>query len=230
MTALKTQAIQTALTGNWEEAIALNQAILEENPDDIDAINRLAFAYGSLGDIKEAKNLYQKVLSLDMHNPIATRNLRRFNGNINIKTFPSTPVSLSNLFIEEPGKTKVVELINITDKKTLNHVRSGEKIELVIKRMKIFVYDNQKQFIGMLPDDLSRRLTKFMEIGNVYEAYIKHMDNNKVTVFIREIKRVNRLKNQPSFIAPTSPEKTKISIKTFIDEERQALPEPEEDL
>lgn len=63
MTALKNQAIQTALIGDWNKAIALNQAILEENSADIDALNRLAFAYGSLGNSKQAKNLYQQVLS-----------------------------------------------------------------------------------------------------------------------------------------------------------------------
>ena len=34
MTPLKAQAIQTALTGDWETAINLNQNILQEEPED----------------------------------------------------------------------------------------------------------------------------------------------------------------------------------------------------
>ncbi len=218
MTALKNQAIQTALNGNWKEAISLNQAILEENPEDVDALNRLAYAFSSLGDLKQAKNLYQKVLTMDAHNPIATRNVKRLNGNGNLKSNQGIALSLSNLFIEEPGKTKIVELINIADKKTVTQLRCGEKIDLNVKRMRIFVYDNQKQFIGMLPDDLSRRLIKFIEAGNEYEAYVKDLDNNRVVVFIHEVKRANRFKNQSSFL---SPEKTKLRVKSF-DEEKSS--------
>jgi len=212
MTALKTQAIQTALIGDWQQAITLNQTILEENAEDIDALNRLAYAFGSIGDMKQAKSLYQKVLGLDMHNPIATRNLKRLTSNGGLKSNSGIALSLSNLFIEESGKTKVVELMNVADKKTLSQLRCGEKIDLNTKRMKIFVYDSQKQFIGMLPDDLSKRLIKFIEAGNEYEAYIKDLDNNKVVVFIHEVKRASKLKDQPSFL---SSEKSKLSVKSY---------------
>jgi Flp pilus assembly protein TadD len=77
MLTLKTQAIQTALIGDWQRAIDLNQLILQEDPDDIDTLNRLAFAFLSLGNPNDAKTLYEKVLTLDMQNPIATRNLKR---------------------------------------------------------------------------------------------------------------------------------------------------------
>ena len=66
--------------------------------------------------------------------------------------------------------------------------------------MKIFVLDQDKQFIGMLPDDIGRRLIRFMSSGNQYEAYVKSVDNNKVTIFARETKRTAKFKNQPSFL------------------------------
>ncbi len=197
MPTIKTQAIQTALTGDWQTAINLNQEILQEEPDDIDTLNRLAFAFLSSGNPKEAKNLYEKVLSLDMQNPIAIRNLKRLND----FTVKRTPVLINNLFIEEPGKTKVMDLINIADKKIITHLRSGEKLDLRIKRSKIFAYDLESQFIGMLPDDLCQRLIKFIDAGNEYDAYVRTVDSNKVSIFIREIKRVKKFKNQPSFVS-----------------------------
>lgn len=202
---LKTQAIQTALTGDWQQAINLNQLILQEEPEDIDTLNRLAFAFLSIGNPKDAKNLYEKVLVLDMQNPIAIRNLKRLY-DVNSKKI----ITINNLFIEEPGKTKVMDLINIADKKVITHLRSGEKLDLRIKRSRIFAYDMDNQFIGMLPDDTCQRLIKFMEAGNEYEAYVRTVDSNKVSIFIREIKRVKKFKNQPSFVSAS--DKVKLSF------------------
>lgn len=210
MIPLKTQAIQTALTGDWANAITLNNSILEENPGDIDTLNRLAFAHSSMGNVKEAKAIYQQVLQLDTQNPIALRNLKRLAGNSSTISAKAINTShISSLFIEEPGKTKVIELLNVADKKVISPLRSGEEMTLSIKRMKVFVLDEQKQFIGMLPDDIGRRLILFMNGGNEYEAYIKSVDNNKVIIFAREIKRISKFKDQPSF-TPTA-DKTKLS-------------------
>lgn len=211
MTPLKAQAIQTALMGDWQNAILLNQSILEESPEDIDTLNRLAFAYASKGDIKEAKDTYQKVLSLDNQNPIALRNMKKLSGSANNShNHQGIPQgNISTLFIEEPGKTKVIELINIADKKVITPLRTGEKVSLTTKRMKIFVYDHAKNYIGMLPDDIGRRLIRFIEGGNEYDACIKSVDSNRVIIFAREVKKAPEFETQPSF--PSS-EKSKLHI------------------
>lgn len=205
---LKSQAIQTALVGDWENAVAFNKLILQKEPDDIDTLNRLAFAFLSQGNIKDAKTLYQKVLSLDMKNPIASRNLKRLN-DVNTKKIN---FQLNNLFIEEPGKTKIIELINIADKKIITQLRSGEKLTLCIKRMKIFALDQNNQYIGMLPDDLCQRLIKFINGGNKYEAYTRTAESNKITIFIRESKRVKKYYKQPSF--PSKETTKKLSLES----------------
>ncbi len=205
MTLLKSQAIQTALAGDWGKAIDLNKLILEEDLEDIDTLNRLAFAFLSQGNIKEAKSIYHKVLALDMKNPIALRNIKRLSDSNNKKA----NFQLNNLFIEEPGKTKIIKLINVADKKIVTHLRSGEKLKLCIKRMKIFALDQNDQYIGMLPDDLCKRLIKFIHGGNQYEAYTRTAESNKISIFIRELKRVKRFINQSSF---AHAEKVKLSI------------------
>ncbi len=208
MIPLKTQAIQTALQGDWNAAVTLNQMLLEEDPNDIDAMNRLAFAKASLGSLKDAKAIYQKVLMIDGTNPIALKNLQRLNGS---STKPLTTIHVNNVFIEEPGKTKVIELINIADKKVIAPLRNGEYLSLAVKRMKIFVHDSQKQYIGMLPDDIGNRLIKFIDGGNQYEAYVKTVTSSKVIILIKEVKRAARFKNQPSFL---SIEKSKLTFDT----------------
>jgi len=214
MTALKSQAIQTALVGDWNNAIILNQQILDANSDDIDALNRLAFAYLSLGQSKKAKSLYEKVLSLDAKNPIAIRNLKRLSDTKTNKV----SIQLNNLFIEEPGKTKVIELLNIADKKIITRLRFGEMLELKIKRNKIFALDSENQYIGMLPDDICQRLIKFINAGNVYDSYVRTVENNKICILVREIKRIKKFKDQPSFV---STEKTKLSFKNIKEDNQE---------
>jgi tetratricopeptide (TPR) repeat protein len=200
MVPLKTQAIQTALLGDWETAIQLNEELIKEDPKDIETLNRLAFAYSVVGKIKEARSTYQKVLDLDPLNSIAQRGLKKL---IKSPATIQTPTigKITNIFLEETGKTKVVELINTADAKQTSHLRTGESVILSIKRLKIFILDQQHQYIGMLPDNIGKRLIKFMNGGNTYEAYIKSVVHNKVCIFMREVKRATRFKNQPSFVA-----------------------------
>lgn len=205
----KAQAIQTALHGDWTNAILLNLELLKEDPSDIDTLNRLAFAYASTGDIPKAKELYTTVLQLDVQNPIATKNLRRLSNNSEHKLPTSSPIIMNNIFIEESGKTKVIELLNIADKKILMNLYSGEHLTLSVKRSKIFVLDSSNQYLGMLPDDISKRLIEFIAGGNTYDAYIKTVSSSRVVVFVRETKRSKKFMDQPSF---AQSEKTKLVV------------------
>ncbi len=198
ITLLKAQAIQIALTGNWEMAIAINQEILKETPEDIDALNRLAFAYSIIGKSKLAKEAYQKVLAIDSCNPIALKNLKKLGESTTKKMVVSQ--LMSTMFLEESGKTKIVSLINTAQPKILRTLQIGQMLNLSIKRLKIFVIDGQGQFIGMLPDDIGTRLIKFLDGGNEYETCIKAVEDHKVVVFMREMKRANKFKNLPSFL------------------------------
>ncbi len=195
---LKNQAIQTALNGKWQEAIDLNKSLIREDPEDIDALNRLALAYSITGKIKEAKSAYQKVIKIDPLNPIALRNIKKFKENNFILPSANSTTQISNIFLEEPGKTKVVELINMSQPKILETLRTGQSLELSIKRLKIFVSEG-KQYIGVLPDDVARRLIKFINAGSRYDAYVKFSNPHRVAVFLKEIKKSARYKDQPSF-------------------------------
>ena len=199
---LKNQAIQTALEGNWQEAILINKSLIHENPEDVDALNRLALAYTIIGKLKEAKSTYQKVLTLDPLHPIALRNLKRLKDKSLNLTGGKTNSCINNKFLEEPGKTKVVELVNIAQPTIVEALRTGQSLDLSIKRLKIFALE-EEQYIGVLPDDIAKRLIKFMKNGCKYEAYVKSANQHKVTIFIKEIKKTSRYKDQPSFTTLT---------------------------
>ncbi len=201
MLALKNQAIQTALLGDWDTAIILNQELLKENPEDIETLNRLAFAYIILGKTKDAKTTYQKVLRLDNQNPIALKNLKRLSLVDKKNAVSLSSRTVDSMFLEENGKTKIIDLINIAEPKVISRLCTGELLLLRVKRLKIFVLDEKTKYIGMLPDNIGKRLIKFLKGGNQYRACVKAADNHKVAIFIKETKRVSRFKNQPSFIS-----------------------------
>lgn len=195
---LKKQAIQTALNGNWQNAIFLNKDLIKENPEDIDALNRLALAYAITGKINLAKTTYLKVVKIDPLNSIALRNLKKIKDKI-LKANSNSNYYINNKFLEEPGKTKVIELVNIAQPKIIEQLRTGQSLNLSIKRLKIFILED-KQYIGVLPDDIGKRLIKFIKGGCQYEAYTKSASAHKVTIFIKELKKSSRYRNQPSFI------------------------------
>ncbi len=199
MISAKNQAIQTALQGNWKNATSLNKSLLSANPNDIGALNRLAFAFTLLDKIKEAKATYRKVLKLDSVNPIALRNLKRLKEEPNRKKLNGFSGVYSKSFIETPGKTKIVELVNVAQPKIVSGLITGQVLNLIVKRLKVFI-ENQEQYVGVLPDDVGKRLIKFIKGGNIYEAYVKSTNNNRVVVFLREVKMAPRFKNQPSFL------------------------------
>jgi hypothetical protein len=155
-----------------------------------------------MGKQKEAKSTYQKVLVLDPLNPITLRNLKRLKDKGLNLSGGKTNSCIHNKFLEEPGKTKVVELVNIAQPTVVEALRTGQSLELSIKRLKIFALEEER-YIGVLPDDISKRLIKFIKNGCKYEAYVKSANQHKVTIFIKEIKKTSRYKDQPSFTTLT---------------------------
>lgn len=201
------QAIKATLAGDWNEAISLNKSLLDEDPNDVAALNRIGLAYMILGKSKNARDSYQKVLSIDPLNSIAIKNLKKLKSDS--KDGEVLSIQVNNIFLEETGKTKVVELVNVAQAEILTTLRTGQSVDLAAKRLKIHISQGKK-YIGALPDDIGSRLTKLIGGGNIYEAYVKSSSNQGVTIFIREIKKANKYKDQPSFIQTLE---TKLHIK-----------------
>ncbi|TXG75722.1 tetratricopeptide repeat protein [Candidatus Dojkabacteria bacterium] len=208
------QAIKATLAGDWDEAINLNKSLLDENPNDVAALNRIALAYMILGKNKNAKDSYQKVLSIDPLNSIAMKNLRKIKSDT--KNGDVITIQVNNTFLEETGKTKVVELVNVAQSEILSSLRTGQSVELSAKRLKVHVAQGKK-YIGALPDDIGSRLTKLIAGGNTYEAFIKSASSQEASIFIREVKRSSKFKDQASFVQ-VSEAKLKIKKRSKADQ------------
>lgn len=193
------QAIAATLSGDWENAIELNKQLLEHHPEDVEALNRMGLAYTVTGDVKNAKKSYEKVLEIDSLNSIALKNLKKLENDNNNHDSSPTIIQVNNIFIEETGKTKVVELINLAQAEILMSLKTGQSVDMSVKRLKIFIHQG-KNYIGVLPDDIGNRLIKFIKGGNTYEAFVKSATHQNVSIFIRELKKSSRYKDQPSFL------------------------------
>jgi tetratricopeptide (TPR) repeat protein len=197
-TNIKNQAIKMALSGDWSSAIELNKTLLEENPKDIESLNRLALAFTITGKLDDAQKMYDKVFEIDPLNPIALKNSRRLKDKSGLPE-NTNDFQINSNFLEETGKTKIIELVNLAQSSVIQTLRVGQCVGLSIKRSKIFVIEGEKQYIGVLPDDIGGRLIKFIKSGNKYDACVKSTTGNKVFVFIKETKRASKFKNHPSF-------------------------------
>lgn len=199
---LKDQAIKSALNQDWETAIDLNLEILIDNENDIATLNRLGFAYLQNGNFQEATQAYQKVVSIDKFNPIATKALKKLSQNP--QKPHSRPKAVNTCFIEEPGKTKTVQLVRLGNANTINHLSVGEPVNLHYKKRRITIETEDKQIVGCLPDDLSFKLGRLLSLGYTYQAFVKSTDPQRICVFIKETSRAEAGQNLPSFSSSAS--------------------------
>jgi lipopolysaccharide biosynthesis protein len=198
-------AISAALAQDWKEAIRVNLAILKSNRSDLEALCRLAFAYLKTGQLLAAKRTYQKVLSSDKYNQIATKNLKKITS-LKKKDIANEATSYMSpmIFLEEPGKTKIVECVHVAPSHILSTLSAGQEVFLKQKQHGIEVRTSSCTYVAALPDDMSFKLNRMMSGGNTYQAIVKGVDKTSVKVMLRELKRGKRFASQPSFTSTTS--------------------------
>lgn len=192
------QAITMALCGKWKEALLLNKEVLRLTPDDTDALNRLAKAHFELGEVEMAKKYAKKCLSLQPTNQIARKSLERWSGLKAGGTSTSSPTK-PEAFLEEPGRTKVTTLLNLSSQDAILLLNPAEELKITISGHRVCLGNTGGKHIGVLPDDLSARLKLFIKKGNEYQIFVKSAKKNEVKVFIRETKRCQELVDTPTF-------------------------------
>lgn len=194
------EAIQAATQGAWKKAIEFNQKILKLEPQNIPALNRLARAFLEAGNLATTEKIYQKVLKIDQYNPIALKNLKRLTGkNKQTSSAKEKKPVLAEVFLEEPRKTKIVRLVRLTSAQRLAEIDSGDEVKLVPKKRLVGIISENEIYLGCLPEDLSQRLTTFINGGNRYRAFVKTVERNLLEILIKETHRSSRFKNRPSF-------------------------------
>ena len=185
---LAQKSIQAALSGDWDEAIKLNSKILLDDPTNVDALNRTAKAYAEQGDIKKAKTTSAKVLKIDPTNSIAKRCVDKWkeltgkNGN-HSPSSKLNPIS----FIEEPGKTKIIDLINLGSTPNIASLDCGDIVKIIAHPHRVSVVTIDDKYIGRFPDNIAFRYANLIRAGSSFEALVKSSDGKQVQILVREI-------------------------------------------
>ncbi len=215
---LEEKAIDAALHSAWKDAIQINKKILTFDKKNLAAFLRLGFAQIQSGNFREAKKYYQKTLKIQPSNLMAKENLDRLRILLSKgqkKTKKSQIVLDPNLFLEIPGKTKTIILVNLGQKNILASLSVGQQIYLKAKKRKVEVRTKAEDYIGSLPDDISRRLLLFLKAGSEYSVFIKEASLNRVMVFIREEKKGKKVSHYLSF-----PQNSQSNIKQMVHEDK----------
>lgn len=199
---LENQAVNAAINFNWQLAIDLNKKIIKLDKKNLAALLRLGFAFIQLQKFDEALKYYQKALKIQPNNNVAKENLERIKV-LQSKTSKKSKKSAiyldPNLFLEVSGKTKSVALVNLGQKNILAQQTVGQEAFLKFKKRKVEVRTKENEYIGSLPDDLSRRLLVFLKAKSKYRVFIKESSLSRVTVFIREEKKGKKVQQYLSF-------------------------------
>ncbi len=179
------QSIQAAATGDWTTAKSTNEQILEIEPNNIGALNRLGYALIQLSNPRLAKQTYEKVLTFERFNPIALKYLQLLKSKI---TPQSVSASDAGDFIEEPGKTRSTGLQKLADPAVLQSISTATKCALVVKNHRVNVITaGNNTYLGCLSDDLAFRLQKMIAAGNEYSVFVQSTTKKSCQVFLKEI-------------------------------------------
>lgn len=242
------EAIAFANRGDWTNAAEANTTILYEglNATDIDSLsdpeheptvgdlvakstdtetlNRLAKAQYELGNIEFARQIYQRVLSVNENNQIAKRMLSLLD---HTETRASKPRTFADMrtFVVETGKSTITTMH--IDQAVAIALVPGEIVEMRIEghnRAKeipaeahaIDIYDAGNTLLGRLEPRLAQRIINFMRQGNQYIAVVWRVSEHyhMIDLVIRESYRNPDLTGSVSFPGKLN------------DEEKSALIDP----
>jgi hypothetical protein len=194
-------AISLAMQSRWQEAVTVNQSIIDLFPTDIDAYNRLGRAFMELGEFAKAKAAYSQGLKLDPNNAIAQKNLQRLAllSASRVKVKEEHREVSPDLFIGEMGKAGVVNLQNLAPAKVLARMAAGNQVYLKVKGQQLIVGNEKEEYLGMVEPPHGFRLARLIDGGNKYAAAIVNIDNSTVRVIIREVFQHPSQIGRPSF-------------------------------
>jgi len=182
------EAIALAMQSRWQEAVTVNQSIIDLFPTDIDAYNRLGRAHMELGEFAKAKDAYKRTIKLDPYNSIAQRNLQRLSllPNSKVKIKEERREASPDLFIGEMGKAGVVNLRELAPKEVLAKMAAGNQVYLKLRGPQLVVENEQGEYLGLVEPPHGFRLARLIEGGNKYAVAIVNIDHNNIRVIIRE--------------------------------------------
>ncbi len=230
------QAIRLAMQSRWEEAISVNESILETTQQrDSDAFNRLGRALMALGRFKQAREAYGNALRLDPTNQIAKKNLTALEKKAETESDGAAPPLDKvdpKLFVEETGKTGVT-ILQRPRKEALTRMTAGERVYLKQSGNQLLAENSAGEVIGQIEPRIALRLIRFMKAGNEYAAAISQLGNDTARIIIKETfqhpSQVGKLSFPPSGADGAPRPYTREGLVRYDDEDEETLEEIDTD-
>ena len=119
-------------------------------------------------------------------------------------------------------------MVRLSSAAILSELNSGQEVYLVLKQRAVDIVNDNKTYLGAIPDDLSLRLTKLIRGGNRYQSFIKAVDKQHLEIFIRETFRSKRFHNLPSFSPSGNSYIPYLPPKAIYEEKPETTPTGEE--
>ncbi len=218
---LGSEAVNLASQGEWQRATEVNKAILELFDDDVEAMNRLGKALIELGSYLDARAVLDQVCEIAPYNNIAKKNLARLN---QLAADPTNDDSGSpkqtkkaagapQNFIEESGKSGTTILRNTDRNMAVLRISASDQVVLSKEKNTVNVLTLDGQLLGRIEPKLGNRLARLIDGGNQYTATVVTVNEQGVSVIIRETFKHRSLKNVCSF-----PSKAKEEDRVFLNE------------
>ena len=213
---LAEQAINLAMSEQWQQAIEVNTRLVEEFTPDAEAYNRLGKAYAQQGRNKDAREAYESALKIDSTNTIAQRNITRLAA---LKDDVSTAREDGHrqadpaFFIEETGKTAATSVFCDAPKETLAHVAAGDMLEMRREGDIVIITTAGGDRLGPLEGKLSARLSELQEGGNTYAIAAISINPTKreLRALVREMRQSPQMAGRVSF-----PPETGSGVRAYI--------------
>jgi len=213
---LAEQAINMAMSEQWQQAIETNTRLVEEFTPDAEAYNRLGKAYAQLGRNKDARGAYESALKIDPTNTIAQRNVTRL---ASLKDeAPVAPADSHHqadpaFFIEETGKTAATSIFCDAPKETLAQVAAGDMLGMRREGDTMIVTTSGGDRLGPLEGKLSVRLAELTEGGNTYAiaAISVSPKGRELRALVREMRQAPQMAGRVSF-----PPETGSSVRAYM--------------
>ncbi len=213
------EAVNLAIEGEWLRSTEVNKAILELFPDDVEAMNRLVKALIELGSYVDARAVLDRVCETAPYNKIAKKNRARLD---QLAASPGAAKKTKKtkntggspaVFIEESGKSGTTVLRNTKGNKAVIHVSSSDQVVLSLEKNTVTVRTLDGQLLGQVEPKLGSRLARLMSGGNKYTAAVVTVNEQEVSVIIRETFKHHSLRNVCSF-----PSKVKQEDRVYLNE------------
>tara|TARA_B110000116_G_scaffold79008_1_gene68547 strand:+ start:130 stop:834 length:705 start_codon:yes stop_codon:yes gene_type:complete len=193
---LRKSAIKEASNQNWERAKQINLAILNQQKNNIETLNRLGIAYIKLGQKQNAIKCFTLVIKISPNNIISQKNLQKLHlaGDKKISNTIDKKYLVNDSSKSINLKFELNKKISSLDKE----IGAGDSLIIKQKEDSISIYKD-KILLNVIKHTIAKRISKLIKLGNKYSCTVIGSNEKYIRVNIKEIFKSESTTNIISF-------------------------------